>query len=169
MNFVKQIKRIGHDIHIGQNIEIYLGVLISATIAVLSAFNITNQTITLSVLLGAMALVTSSMLVNRRQNEEIKDVLSNLKDTRSLAARFFHKEDDIKEIEQIIRNSQQVVLWGYTLTSHIPYLREVIWERVERGLQLRILLIDPSGKALEMAAFRSSGENQELKDELKKA
>ena len=33
MNFLKHLKRVGHDVHTGQNIEIYLGVLISAILA----------------------------------------------------------------------------------------------------------------------------------------
>ena len=45
-----------------------------------------------------MALIPYSMLVNRQQNEETMTVLSNLKNTRSLAASFFYKDehDDIR-------------------------------------------------------------------------
>lgn len=173
MNILKYIKRIGHDIHTGQNVDIYITIVISIALAVLSIFGIVSQTIIFSALLTIIAIIPYSMLVNRQQNEETMVVLSNLKDDRSLGARFFHhEEDDLTEIVQTIKNSQRIILWGYTLSTHLPYLKEVIEKGLDRGLQVTILLIKPSGTALEMAAFRSESRtnknklNKELEDNL---
>jgi hypothetical protein len=165
MNVLKRIKRIGHDIHTGQNIDVYIAIVVSIIIAILGILGVVNQTVIFSALLTVTAIVTYSMLVNRQQNEEVMAVLSNLKDTRSLAARFFHKEDDIGDIIKIIRKSQEVILWGYTLSSHIPLLKEDIEDGLDRGMQVKILLLKPlskdpleeeaSAKALHMAAVRS--------------
>ncbi|GHO54172.1 hypothetical protein [Ktedonobacter robiniae] len=149
-----------------QNIDISIAIGIAIMVAILNLLGIGNQPIIFSALLAVMAIVPISMLVNRQQNKEIKDILSNLKDTRSLAAKFFHKEDDLTEIVQIIRKSQKIILWGYTLSSHIPILQEEIEKGLDRGLQVTILLIKPLGIVLEMAAFRS--ENRMIKNKLNK-
>src|SRR5579859_5137417 len=155
MNILSRIKRIGSDIRTGQNLDVYIAVGISVVVALLSILGVVSQTIIFSTLLAIMALVPYSMLVNRRQNEETMAVLSNLKSTHSLAARFFYTEDDIAEMARTIRSSQRVIIWGYTLSTHIPYLKEEFEKGLDRGLQMTILLIKPSGIALEMAAFRS--------------
>src|SRR5947209_1401016 len=126
MNVLKRIKRIGYDIRTRQNIDVYISIVISIIIALLGILGIVNQTVIFSALLAVTAIITYGMLVNRQQNEEVMDVLSNLKDTRSLAQRFFYKDDNIKEIEEIIGNSKKVCLWGYTLSSHVQYLKQVI-------------------------------------------
>ncbi len=180
MSIFKRIKRIGRDIRTGQNIDVYIAIVISIIVALLSLLGIINQTIILSALLTIMAIVPYSMLANRQQNEELMAVLSNLKETRSLATKFFHKEDNITEIVQAIRNSQEIVLWGYVLSTHLPYLAETIEKNLPRGLQVTILLLKPSGIAIEMAAFRSQSrinknklnknleDNLELLEEIKK-
>ncbi len=89
MNILNRIKRIGYDIRTGQNIDVYIAIVISVIVALLSILGIVSQTIIFSTLLAIMALVPYSMLVNRQQNEETMAVLSNLKSTRSLAASFF--------------------------------------------------------------------------------
>lgn len=151
------IKRLWHDIRTGQNIDVYITIITSITVATLGILGIVNQTIIFSALLAIMALIASSMLVNRHQNEEIRASLLNLKETRSLSSReVFQEEDDITEHIQTIRNSQKIILWGYTLTTHIPILKEEIEKGLDRGLEVRILLIKPSGIALKMAAFRGS-------------
>lgn len=166
MNVLNRLRRIGHDIRTGQNIDVYIAILISILVALLGVFSIVSQTIILSALLVIMALVLSSMLVNRRLNEETMVLLSNLKSTRSLAASFFTEDHNMSEIALAIRSSQKVIIWGYTLSTRIPYLRDEIEKGLDRGLQMSILLIKPSGIALEMAAFRS--ENRTTKNRLNK-
>lgn len=173
MNILKHIKQIGHDIHTGHNIDVYIAIVLSIILALLSIFGIISQTIILSALLTIMAIVPYSMMVTRQQNEETIAMLSNLKDTRSLAAKFFHHEEtDLTEIVQTIKNSQKVILWGYTLSTHIHILKEVIEKGLDRGLEVKILIIKPSGIALEMAAFRGKSRtsknklNKELEDNL---
>lgn len=173
MNILNHLKRIRYDIRTGQNIDVYIAIGISVIVALLSTFSIVSQTLIFSTLLVIMALVPYSMLATRRQNEETTALLSNLKSTRSTAASFFYREEhDVSEIVRAIRSSQKVILWGYTLSTHIPYLREEIEKGLDRGLQITILLIKPSGLALEMAATRSgSGTtknriNKDLEDNL---
>jgi hypothetical protein len=173
MNILNRLRRVGHDIRTGQNIDVYIAIVISVIVALLNIFSIPSQAIIFSTLLVIMALVLSSMLVNRQQNEETMAMLSNLKSTRAPAASFFYKEEhNIVEVQRAIRSSQKVILWGYTLSTPIPYLREEIEKGLDRGLQMSILLIKPSGIALEMAAFRSKTRttknrlNKELEDNL---
>lgn len=89
MNILNRLRRVGHDIRTGQNIDVYIAIVISVIVALLSIFSIASQAIIFSALLVIMALVLNSMLVNRQQNEETMAMLSNLKSTRSPAASFF--------------------------------------------------------------------------------
>src|SRR4051812_24449016 len=101
MNILNRLKRIGHDIRTGQNIDVYVAIVISVIVALLSIFSIASQAIIFSTLLVIMALVPYSMLVSRQQNEETMAMLSNLKSTRSLAANFFYKEEH--NVSEIVR------------------------------------------------------------------
>ncbi|NOT06249.1 MAG: hypothetical protein HOP27_16780 [Anaerolineales bacterium] len=68
---------------------------------------------------------------------------------------FFKHTDDINEITQAVRTSQKSYFWGTALIMHIPMLQEEIANAIDKGSQIRFLLVKPGSGALRLAAFRA--------------
>ncbi len=120
---MKAIRRIWQDIRNGQNIDIYITVTVSFVVAILSAFGVTNQTLISSAILAILALVSASLLSNRRANESIESALraveksigssvSFLNEERSLLTKDFTEKAVSADKIDIITLSMQAVLEG---------------------------------------------------------
>jgi len=75
---MKIIDAILNDIRKKQNLDIYITILISLVIAILGFAQVTNQDIISSAVLAVLALVSISLLVNRRENDMIQKSLLNI-------------------------------------------------------------------------------------------
>jgi hypothetical protein len=151
MNYLKAV---WSDIRSGENLDLYATVSISVVILILGLLGVASIKVILSATLAVLALVSLAMLANRRQNEAITQSLTRL-DSGPVSDRFFKREDDLTQIIGLIRKSRDVWLWGATLSAHLPMLEEEIRNGIERGTNFRVLLINPSGNAINMAAFRA--------------
>lgn len=75
---------------------------------------------------------------------------------RASAAEFFVEEDQLNEIAKLIqRCTDEVWLWGATLSMHISYLEPYIREAVARDCRVKVLLITPDGAAMTMSGLRA--------------
>jgi hypothetical protein len=105
---MKLLSRVWKDISSGQNLDVYITVLIAIAVAVLGALDIADVTIIFSAVLATLALVSTSLLVNRHESEEIRNVFSTMKDKHSVADEFFSLGYDLEEQLRDIRNSKTV-------------------------------------------------------------
>ena len=67
-----------YDVRNKQNLDIYITVLLAFTISGLGFFQVTNLTVIASAVLATLALVSISLLVNRRENELIMKDFSKI-------------------------------------------------------------------------------------------
>jgi hypothetical protein len=67
-----------YDVRNKQNLDIYITVLLAFTISGLGFFQVTNLTVIASAVLATLALVSVSLLVNRRENELIMKDFSKI-------------------------------------------------------------------------------------------
>lgn len=155
------LRRIWKEISTGQNLDVYSTVFLSILIAVLGLFSIAQPNIIFAAVLATLALLASGLLANRRQNDEIKELLERANANTGMADRFFQAGDDIKEVISRIRQSRKVLIWGASLTTHIPLLQEEIEKGLELGLEVKCLLLKPKSNAVAMAAFRGKNTNTE--------
>ena len=123
---MKFLHRVWQDIKSGHNLDIYITVAIAMVVAILGVLGVADDKIVFSAVLATLALVSSSLLVNRRENEEIRSALSNVTTTQSVADRFFTFGYDLEQFMQQIPRSQKIYFWGTALTSHIPLLRDYL-------------------------------------------
>lgn len=152
--------------NIKRNFDIYLTIVIAIVVAILGIFGIVNSTVISSAVLATLALVSSSLLVNRRENDDLRSELTNLTPKYSIIGRLFNPEYDIADVIQQIRNSRVIYLWGTALTTHIPLLRDEIKQGLQKGLEIKFLLIKPHSSAVRMAVFRANNADE---DELNNA
>jgi hypothetical protein len=167
------LRRAWDDIRSGQNLDIYITALLSLIVAILGVSGIVNQSVISAAVLAVLALLLSSLLVARYQNDKIQSVLSKLGRTQLSISQFMATGDDISEILQLLRKSQQAYFWGTTYSTHIPLLQQDLERCIASGLGARFLLVKPSSSALKMAAFRcknlsESDLNEDLMRNLKR-
>lgn len=166
MNYLRLIWQ---DITNGQNLDIYVTVIISVVIAILGVIGIVNDAVIFSAVLATLALLSTSLLVTRRDNDEIRNILANIKPSRSVADEFFSLEYELDELIQHIRNSRRIYIWGTTFTTHIPLLIDDLKQGLQTGLEIKFLLVKPESSAIKMAAFRGIDlDEQTLNSNLKR-
>ncbi len=148
--------------NIKRNFDIYLTIIVAIIVGILGIFGVVENTVVSSAVLATLALVSSSLLVNRRESDDLRSELSNLAPKYSIISRLFNPEYDIADVIQQIRNSRVIYLWGTALTTHIPLLRDEIKQGLQKGLEIKFLLIKPHSSAVRMAVFRANnfGESQ---------
>lgn len=141
--------------------------ILSVVSLVLSVFETTNQQLIQALFVSTLAFLALSLLKNRRQNEDVTKLVNELRAPLSLSEKFFKHADDINEITQAVCSSQKSFLWGTALVMHIPMLREEIANALDKGKEIRFLLVKPNSSALSMAAFRAKdGDRSELNSNL---
>lgn len=152
---MKLFQRIWQDILARQNFDIYITVVLAFMVAILGLFGIVDQTIISSAVLATLALTSVSLLMNRRENEDIQLALSRIETTDCSAEQFFMHKYDRSVLHDFIKTSHRIFFWGLTLTITIPFLKDEIERGLKSGLEVRFLLLKPSSNAVEMAAFRT--------------
>ncbi|MBI5294222.1 MAG: hypothetical protein HY869_02015 [Chloroflexi bacterium] len=166
---MKFLKGILQDIRQKQNLDIYLAIIIAIVVSILGAAQIADQTVVSSTVLATLALVSLSLLANRRENDEIQNNLSKLTGTGQLADKFFRKEHDTSKVLQLIRNSRKVYFLGSSFTALIPLIREELSNNPPNELELKFLLMKPSGHAASIAAFRGDRSIDEVNSSIVKS
>lgn len=150
------LKKLWQDIRRGQNLDVYITIVIALVIAILGVIGATNQNIISSAILATLALVSVSTLLNRHRDEEIKSALLHIEDTSSLSEKFLEQESGRYELPILVERSHKVFLWGMTQWRTIPLLTRSIEQGLETGLEIRFLLLKPNCSAARMAAFRTT-------------
>lgn len=137
------------DIREKKNIDIYLTFLLAIVVAILSFFQVTNQSIISGAVLATLALVSYSLLVNRREDTALRKVLSN-------PVRLFIPRSDVKQLIDLIPQSTRIWAWGTTFSTHIPLIEGQLRQAIiTSNLNVRFLLIKPNSGAVKMATFRA--------------
>jgi len=143
------------------NPDIYIIVAVAIPTAVLSLLGITNLNLVLSIVLATVALVSMSLLTNRRENSKIQHILSTLETTASSSEKFFVEEFDFLSISKLITDASSAYLFGLGFTALIPILHDYLSHKGTGNLSMKFLLMEPRGNSVKVAAFR---EDRPVKD-----
>jgi hypothetical protein len=79
---MKFLRSVLSDLKERQNLDVYITLAVAFTVACLDIFNVTDQSVVSEAILAIMALVSVSLLVNRRETDEVAKALSDLRDMR---------------------------------------------------------------------------------------
>lgn len=149
------IRDIWSDVRSGQNIDVYVTIVLALLVATLGTWGIADQSIISSAVLATLALVSIGILVNRRENSEIRRTLSSLESTQNPSETLLRNDYDVSQLPNLVRHARKVLFCGINFTSHIPLLREDLEYGLQVGLEARFLMMKPHGRAIPTAAFRS--------------
>lgn len=65
-----------------QNLDVYITLAVAFTVVCLDIFNVTDQSVVSEAILATMALVSVSLLINRRETDEVAKTLAGMRDMR---------------------------------------------------------------------------------------
>jgi hypothetical protein len=145
MNF---FQRIWTDIRKGDNIDLYLTVLIALVLVILNIFGVALQGWLSSMTLAVLGLLAISMLGNRHRVEEVLKKLSQTPDSVFL-------DEFPSSLRNDIESSTSLLLAGVTLGRTTKTYYSLFERKLQRGENIRILLVNPDGGAIEMADSRA--------------
>jgi hypothetical protein len=151
---MKQIvKEIWHDIRTGQNLDIYINVSVALIFTVLALLGIVDQKIISPAILGILALLLASLLVNRRDSSRIRAAISELEKVETLPEKFLSNKYDRQELAQALCTAHKAFFWGLDFAMLIPGLSTDIQWSLKNGTEVRFLLVEPDSSAGRMATF----------------
>ncbi len=159
----KALDRMFDEIKRGENLDLYLTILLAVVIALLGIFQVANFEILSAVILAILGLLASSLLVSRRTITEVKSSFDELASaSRTLQEKISnngHISDffirSYPELSGQLQTAKRVSIEGSTLRSTVTYLAE-LKKLLQRGGSLRILVSEPVPEVLAMQVFRSS-------------
>jgi hypothetical protein len=153
---MKAVRQAWHDIRRGQNLGTYIAITTAFVFAVLKALEIASDALISGATLGLLGVLCASLLATRHQNADVARALARVNQERPLARRFLQPHCELAEITARFKASEEVWLWGTTLSTHIPALADDVKSALPKGLRLRVLMIEPGSAAMKMAAFRAA-------------
>lgn len=161
----KALDRMFDEIKRGENLDLYLTILLAVVIALLGIFQVAKFEVLSAVTLAILGLLASSLVVSRWTITEVKssfdelalasrslqEKISNLVE-RPSAIGFFQVSSSLTSL---IKNSSSIGLCGLTLTTTLNKEFPNILEKIEQGAKVRILVTDPDSQAIEQTTLRS--------------
>ncbi|MBN2004671.1 MAG: hypothetical protein JXA21_15045 [Anaerolineae bacterium] len=153
----RYIQRMWADIRQGQNVDVYLTILVCTALIVLDIFNLVNDMNDLaSGVLAALLLMALSTLNTRHVDQRLGQVLDQFQHSQRSSEFFGHW--DMNAVKPHLKGAQEISL---VLTGGFEFINsnaDQLKVFVERGGLLRCILMDPDGEVIPMAMERLYGD-----------
>ena len=154
-----QLRDIWNDIRKGQNVDIYLTILVCGVLIILDIFSLVSEPIVLSGILAILILIAMGTLANRQVNDKIRDALDNLKD--SPAKKFFSEWDETY-FKQRLPTARDVSLLSVSISTFINSNVNGFSDFLARDGKLRCIMVEPHSDAMRMVMQREVGAGKQL-------
>lgn len=153
---LKGLQRAWEDIRRGENIDLYLTILVAFTLGVLNLFGLPEAPLVSSITLLVLGLLVASMLGIRHRLESISH------DLKGSNQPFLKSRKEIPSLEERGQDASEIVMVGISLL--VLYTNRAFFEsKLQQGCRLRFLLLDPTSQALETYVLLS-GQKGTLRD-----
>ena len=143
---MKLLQRIWQDFRQGENIDLYVTVIVSIVLAVLNILNIVPPSWITSLNLAVLALLSFAILGSRYRMETI---LEKITARQGLLLTEF-PDDLARDVEK----SGELTILGVGLSRTLRLHYSRFLEKLQRGDTIRILLVNPDSSACDIAAMR---------------
>ncbi len=144
----KFVEQVWNDIRRGENIDLYVTILVATTVAILSILGFAVDKYLVPLTLATLALIAFTSLGNRNQIAEL-----SLQASQRSAQLF--AEQFPPELAHEFDGANEVWIVGVSLERTIKTYYPKIEKKLAQGDTIRVLLVEPTGPALEMAATRN--------------
>lgn len=144
---MKFLQRIWRDFRQGENIDLYITVVVSIVLTVLNIVSIVPSSWIAPLSLTILALLSIAILGNRYR---IETILERIIAGNGLLLVKFQQDDLSHDIDK----SRELMVLGIDL-RHTLQMHYALFERkIQRGDAIKILLLSPDSPACDMAATR---------------
>jgi hypothetical protein len=164
---MRVIRTVIKDIRVRQNLDVYLTMAIAAVVAILNIVGTAQQSVVSSAILATLALVSVSLLANRREADELETHLSKLGNQlryASLSSAFTEWNENafVSELQSAKEISGAYVTNLSLLNAHAEEFKAFL----ARGGAMRVVFVKPRTAAARMACQRGYGADA-LEDHLR--
>ena len=148
---MKLHKTILQDIKRGENVDLYVTVILALTLAGFNLLSIIKIDNLIAVNLAIMALMTVSILGNRHRIDQVLNKVSSL----AIKSDFIHEFPS--EFTQRLESANEIIIVGTHHNSTLTAYYHIFEEKLKLGHSIKFILISPNGNACKMAAMRFPG------------
>ena len=159
---MRWIRKVGSDLSEGRNLEVYLTLVISLVLIVLSTFNIVSLDAVATGILATLLLLALGTINSRDQVASLQQQTKELSATieksilgKTRAQDFFLAERPKYDNE--FMRAKHIYITGATLSRTVRDYFGVFEQRLREGALVRFVIIDPKSEAVRQAALRSYG------------
>ena len=146
---MKTLQRIWADIKRGENIDVYLTIILVFALGILNFISPASSSWIFSVILAALGILAVSAL---RNEYHFREIIQHLSQTKNV----FMDDFPISLREDII-NANELLLIGVTLSRTIKTYYSEFQGKLRKGHIIKVLLVDPESQAVDMAETRNFG------------
>jgi hypothetical protein len=160
-----QLRLVIEDIRNGENIDLYVIIVVGAVVAVLGILKAIDFEIVGAAILGTLSLLAGSLLTSRRSIEELGDAadlvgqevqaLHKELESRASVSDLFSPEG-YPNLSAEFRAAKSISILGQNLTSTVSRYHPDFRYILSRGRSLRYLMTETTPEAVAMMAFRSN-------------
>lgn len=159
---MRWLRKLGHDLSEGQNIELYLTIGIALVLSILGAFNIVDTGVVAAITLATLALLALGTLNNREKTNDVQDKVVRLTDLveesvlgNIRASKFFLSERP--RYDSDFQGAKTIYIVGTTLSRTVRDYLGTFEKRLKEGASIKFVIIDPKSDAAKQATLRSYG------------
>lgn len=141
------LKRIWQDIRRGENIDLFVTVIVAIGLAVLNLLGLAPASLIGPLTLTVLGLLAVATLGNRYKLEE------SLAQLNQNHTELFQETQPVG-LESDLQQARELWLVGVTLSRTLNTYYNLLESKLARGHTLRVLLVHPDGHGAEMLALR---------------
>lgn len=159
---LKLFDKVFQDIREGQNLEVYLTLVVALVLLLLDIFGVVSTEAVAAGTLATLALLAYSTLTNREQMRRLVDTSMTTQALVQQTLSHEQKADDFywkekRSLEHDLATATFIGIIGVTLSRTLREYLDVFEDRLASGGHIRFVIIDPAGSAPEQAVLRSKG------------
>jgi hypothetical protein len=138
------LERIWNDVRKGENIYLYLTIVIAIGLSILNLFGLAPDTMVASLTLAVLGLLAITSLVNRYQIEE------QLNKIGQQSSHFLRERSQLPSFHERGQSATEIVIVGVSaITAITPHL-DFFEQKMRTGATLRFLLLDPENPSAQV-------------------
>lgn len=145
---MKTLQRLWTDVRKGENIDLYLTIIVAIGIALLNIVGVASQAVLAPITLAVLGLLAITSLGNRYRVERLYESLSSQQDS-------FFLETFPSKLQADFETATELWLVGVSLSRTVKTNYHLIERKLQQGHKVRVLLVHPEGVGIEMATSRN--------------
>ncbi|MDJ0799654.1 MAG: hypothetical protein QNJ51_23045 [Calothrix sp. MO_167.B12] len=166
------LRKVLIDVRQGENIDLYLTVIIAAGIAVANIFGLTSGTLVGSATLAVLALLVSSSLSNRHQTDQFFELLKSYVSENTLEQTGLVCVSDALEFENLksrmVAARKRIIIFDNWVCENMIAFEKVLCEASKRKVAIQIALLDPKSSFAIQRSLDLGKETDYVSNEVKR-